>query len=123
MAEVLLSPFLDVVMEKAADRLLLKFGVMWGIQKKREKLERMLLAIQSILGDAEERQVRDPAVKKWLAALKDAAYEADDILDEFNLEVMRRKMEIQVDMKKKMPRCTLGCLYLVIRSARVTGCS
>ncbi|EHA8591259.1 disease resistance protein RGA2-like [Cocos nucifera] len=102
MAEVLLSPFLKLVMQKAADRLLQRFGVMWGIEGKREKLESMLSAIQDKLGDAEERQVEEEGVKRWLAALKDAAYEADDILDEFNLEVMRREIEIQVDMKKKV---------------------
>ncbi|XP_073104843.1 putative disease resistance protein RGA4 [Elaeis guineensis] len=102
MADVLLSAFLPVVMKKAADRLLQQFGVIWGMEEKLEKLERTLSAILSVLGDAEQRQVKDPAVKRWLAALKDAAYEADDILDEFNVEAMRRKTEIQIDMSKKL---------------------
>nr|XP_029124146.1 putative disease resistance protein RGA4 [Elaeis guineensis] len=97
-----INSILLVVMEKATDRLLQQFGVMWGIEEKREKLERMLSEIQDKLGDAEERQVKEEGVKKWLAALKDAAYEADDMLDEFNLEAMRRKAEIQVDMSKKV---------------------
>ncbi|XP_073104320.1 putative disease resistance protein RGA4 [Elaeis guineensis] len=102
MADVLLSALLPVVMEKATDRLLPQFGVIWGMEEKLEKLERTLSVIQSILGDAENRQVKDPAVKRWLAALKDAAYEADDILDEFNVEAMRRKTQIQIDMSKKV---------------------
>ncbi|XP_038989083.1 putative disease resistance protein RGA3 [Phoenix dactylifera] len=102
MAEVLLSAFLQVVMEKAADHVLQQFGAMWGIHGKLEKLERMLSAIRDRLGDAEERQVKEAGVKSWLAALKDAAYEADDILDEFNVEAMRRKAEIQIDMIKKV---------------------
>ncbi|KAG1327584.1 putative disease resistance protein RGA4 [Cocos nucifera] len=48
-----------------------------------------MLKIQSVLGDAEEKQVKDKAVKKWLEALKKAAYDADDILDEFDYEVLR----------------------------------
>ncbi|XP_038988790.1 putative disease resistance protein RGA4 [Phoenix dactylifera] len=102
MAQVLLSALLSVVVKKTTDHVLQQFGVMWGIQKKLKKLERNLLAIQSKLGDAEERQVKDAAVKSWLGDLKDAAYEADDILDEFNVEAMRRKAEIQVDMTKKV---------------------
>ncbi|KAG1371055.1 disease resistance protein RGA2-like [Cocos nucifera] len=102
MAEVLLSPLLQVVIEKAADRLLQQFGAMWGIEEKLEKLERMLSAIHDILGDAEQRQVKEAGVKCWLAALKNAAYEAEDILDEFRLEAMQRKAEIRVDMRKKV---------------------
>ncbi|XP_026656901.2 putative disease resistance protein RGA4 [Phoenix dactylifera] len=102
MPDVLLSAFLSVVIKKATDHVLQQFGVTWGIHEKLKKLERKLLAIQSKLGDAEERQVKDAAVKSWLADLKDAAYEADDILDEFNVEAMRRKAEIQIDMTKKV---------------------
>nr|XP_029124149.1 putative disease resistance protein RGA3 [Elaeis guineensis] len=102
MADVLLSALLPVVMEKVTDSVLQRFGVMWGIHDKLKKLERMLSAIHNTLEDAEERQVRDPAVKRWLEALKDEAYEADDILDEFEVEAMRRKAEIQVDMTRKV---------------------
>ncbi|XP_073104778.1 putative disease resistance protein RGA4 [Elaeis guineensis] len=102
MADVLLSALVPVVMEKAKDYVLRQFGAMWGIHDRLEKLERMLLAIHDKLGDAEERQVKEAGVTRWLADLKDAAYEADDILDEFNLEAMRREAEIQVDTSKKV---------------------
>ncbi|XP_038988663.1 disease resistance protein RGA2-like [Phoenix dactylifera] len=102
MADVLFSALLPVVMEKATDHVLQQFGMMWGIHEKLEKLERMLSAILDRLGDAEERQVKEAGVKSWLAALKNAAYEADDILDYFNVEAKRRKAEIQIDMTKKV---------------------
>ncbi|XP_038978350.1 putative disease resistance protein RGA4 [Phoenix dactylifera] len=102
MADVLFSALLPVVMEKATDHVLQQFGMMWGIHEKLEKLERMLSAILDRLGDAEERQVKEAGVKSWLAALKNAAYEADDILDDFNVEAKRRKAEIQIDMTKKV---------------------
>ena len=102
MADVLLSALLPVVMEKVTDSVLQRFGVMWGIHDKLKKLERMLSAIHNTLEDAELRQVRDPAVKRWLEGLKDECYEADDILDEFKVEAMRRKAEIQVDMTRKV---------------------
>ncbi|XP_073104922.1 putative disease resistance protein RGA3 [Elaeis guineensis] len=102
MADVLLSALLPVVMEKVTDSVLQQFGVIWGIHDKLKKLERMLSVIHNVLEDAEERQVKDAGVKNWLAELKEEAYEADDILDEFNAEVMQRKAEIQVDMSKKV---------------------
>nr|XP_010909617.1 putative disease resistance protein RGA4 [Elaeis guineensis] len=46
---------------------------------------------------------KNEALKKWMADLKDAAYDADDILDEFNYEVLRRQRgEIPDRMKKKV---------------------
>ncbi|XP_073104940.1 putative disease resistance protein RGA3 [Elaeis guineensis] len=46
---------------------------------------------------------KNEALKKWMADLKDAAYDADDILDEFNYEVLRRQRgEIPDRMKKKI---------------------
>ena len=47
-----------------------------------------------MLADAERRQVRDEVVRLWLQRLKDVAYDADDVLDEFADEILRRKVEI-----------------------------
>ena len=39
----------------------------------------------------EQRQIRDAAVKMWLDDLKDMAFNANNILDEFANEAMRIK--------------------------------
>ena len=39
--------------------------------------------IQAVLADAERRQVREEPVRLWLLRLKDVAYDADEVLDEF----------------------------------------
>ena len=49
----------------------------------------------ALLNDAEEKQISDPAVKKWLDELKDAVYVADDLLDEIAYEAMRCKLEAE----------------------------
>ncbi|KAF2305456.1 hypothetical protein GH714_005490 [Hevea brasiliensis] len=49
----------------------------------------MLLAIQAVLEDAEEKQLTDKAVKLWLDNLRDLAYDVEDMLDEFAVEAMR----------------------------------
>ncbi|KAK8331671.1 hypothetical protein V6Z11_A10G089800 [Gossypium hirsutum] len=38
--------------------------------------------IQSVLQDAESKQVKDANVRNWLKKLKDVAYDVDDVLDE-----------------------------------------
>ncbi|RVW24197.1 putative disease resistance RPP13-like protein 1 [Vitis vinifera] len=47
----------------------------------------------TVLNDAEVKQFTDPYVKKWLVLLKEAVYDAEDILDEIATEALRHKME------------------------------
>ncbi|XP_042518485.1 putative disease resistance protein RGA3 [Macadamia integrifolia] len=61
----------------------------------KKKLETTLTTIQGVLQDAENQQVKRVAVKDWLSRLKSVAYDADDVLDEFNYEALRRKLEIK----------------------------
>ena len=44
-----------------------------------------------MISDAEQRQIRDAAVKMWLDDLKDLAFNVNNILDEFANESMRIK--------------------------------
>ncbi|CAL9088130.1 unnamed protein product, partial [Musa acuminata var. zebrina] len=88
--EALLSSFLVILIDSTKKSVIRQIGAVWGLEENLEKLERTLLRIQSIVGDAEEQQIKDTAVKKWLTALRDAAYAAEDVLDEFNLEILRK---------------------------------
>ncbi|XP_078158321.1 putative disease resistance protein RGA3 [Carex rostrata] len=90
MADLLLSALIPVVMSKAADSLFQRIGEMWGINDQRERLHNMLLEIQAVLPDAEEKANSNAAVKSWLEKLQSAAYEADDLLDEFCYEELRQ---------------------------------
>ncbi|KAJ0961536.1 hypothetical protein J5N97_001709 [Dioscorea zingiberensis] len=57
------------------------------------KLEGTLRRITAFLRDAEEREVRDESVKLWLWELKTISYQADDLLDEYRYELLRRQVE------------------------------
>ncbi|XVF36519.1 hypothetical protein REPUB_Repub19eG0065000 [Reevesia pubescens] len=88
MAEIVLSPLLQVVFEKLASRVLKEIANRCGFNEEIQKLQRALRMIQAVLEDAEERQATDKALKLWLAELKEVAYDADDLLEEFTLEAM-----------------------------------
>ncbi|XP_078158867.1 disease resistance protein RGA2-like [Carex rostrata] len=90
MADLLLSALIPVVLKKAAGSLFQWIGEMWGINDQRERLHNMLLEIQAVLPDAEEQGNSNAAVKSWLEKLKSAAYDADDLLDEFHYEELRQ---------------------------------
>ena len=64
--------------------------------------ETILQEISEVLDDAEEKQITKVSVKNWMAELEDLAYDADDILDEFATEALRRKLH---KIRKFIPAC------------------
>ncbi|XP_058721596.1 putative disease resistance RPP13-like protein 1 [Vicia villosa] len=69
-----------------------------------EKMKITLLSLQSVLYDAEDKQIDNPAVKEWLIMLQDAVFQVDDLFDEINTEALRRKVEAdQVLIKLSSP--------------------
>ncbi|KAF2308006.1 hypothetical protein GH714_034259 [Hevea brasiliensis] len=48
--------------------------------------------MKTVLLDAEEKQVDNHQVQVWLIKLKDALYDAEDVLDDFESETYRRRV-------------------------------
>ncbi|CBI23751.3 unnamed protein product, partial [Vitis vinifera] len=89
-----LSASLQVLFDRLASREVVSF-----IQGQKlsdallKKLERKLLVVHAVLNDAEVKQFTNPYVKKWLVLLREAVYDAEDILDEITTEALRHKVE------------------------------
>ncbi|TXG68837.1 hypothetical protein EZV62_003772 [Acer yangbiense] len=64
-----------------------------GVKKEIKKLATKFEAIQTLLVDAEQRQVRETAVGVWLDRLKAASYDMDDILDKWNTKILELQIE------------------------------
>ncbi|XP_042486550.1 putative disease resistance protein RGA3 [Macadamia integrifolia] len=73
---------LRVVLQNIDSLLQQEFGLVWGVDREMRRLSDTLDTIRDVLEDAEMKQFKDKAIKGWLKKLKDAAYDADDILDE-----------------------------------------
>ncbi|TYJ36608.1 hypothetical protein E1A91_A05G318400v1 [Gossypium mustelinum] len=78
--------FLSASIEMLLDRIV-SGDVLRLIQGK--KLE----AVKVVLDDAENKQITNPNVKSWTDELKNAVYDADDLLDEISTEALRNKIE------------------------------
>ncbi|KAK1554288.1 hypothetical protein Q3G72_010158 [Acer saccharum] len=83
MAEIVLCPLFQVLFEKVTSRVMKQIADYCGLKEEIDKLEHTLQIIQAVLEDAEERQVKEKALKLWLTELKEVAYDADNLIDEF----------------------------------------
>jgi hypothetical protein len=89
----LLKQLASITTQLAKEEIKLIVGVDQEVQELKDKLG----IIQAVLDDAEEGQVKQHVVKHWLAQLKDAYYEMDDVLDSWN--TARIKSEIEKEGK------------------------
>ncbi|KAK8714294.1 hypothetical protein V6N13_149487 [Hibiscus sabdariffa] len=71
-----------------------------GGKRKREnelldKLKPTLMSVKAVLDDAETKQITNSNVRSWVFDIKDAVYDAEDLLDEIATEALRLKLEPQ----------------------------
>ncbi|KAK8469954.1 hypothetical protein PHAVU_004G016532 [Phaseolus vulgaris] len=92
----LLSAFLQVAFDRLASPQFLHF---FRGRKLDEKLLRnlkiMLHSINALADDAELKQFTDPHVKAWLFDVKEAVFDAEDLLGEIDYELTRCQVEAQ----------------------------
>ncbi|XP_077215909.1 putative disease resistance protein RGA3 [Tasmannia lanceolata] len=90
--DVFVSPIVDRAVSKLEGAIEV-INSLWGTDEEIKNLSSTLSTIQAVLQDAEEQQVTSNEVKDWLRKLKDVAYDADDVVEEFATEVLRLKLE------------------------------
>ncbi|XP_008232251.1 PREDICTED: putative disease resistance protein RGA4 [Prunus mume] len=79
-----------------------ELSLLWGFKGELTSLRGSLSKLQAMLRDVQSPQVRGERVEMWVKDLEDIAHEADDVLDEYEYELLRRKVEIQNQIKKKV---------------------
>ncbi|XP_021813059.1 putative disease resistance protein RGA4 isoform X2 [Prunus avium] len=62
-------------------------------KKEVEEFAAHLEDIRAVLEDAEQRQVKEASVRNWLDKLEGIAYKMDDVLDEWNTEILKQQVE------------------------------
>ena len=91
-ASALLSGLFQVLFDRLASRQIISFFQPSHFdQTLLDKLKTVLLTVDAVLIDAEEQQLTNPRVRDWVNRLKDAVYDADNLLDE--IDTLQRKLE------------------------------
>jgi Asp-tRNA(Asn)/Glu-tRNA(Gln) amidotransferase C subunit len=101
MAETVLFDTAGSIIRSLSSLALQEIGVSWGFKDELRKLEDTVSTIQAVLLDAEEKQAHNHAVKNWLRKLKDALYDADDLLDDYSTQLLRRQVMTRDEKKAK----------------------
>ena len=110
MAEAVLSALVEVIFEKMSSQIL-EYRMLGGTEKEMSQLRSILLTIQDVLEEAEDQQLRNKTVKNWLMKLKDAAYDADDLLDEYMMEALEYEVGADDNMKFKDCMINMVCNF------------
>ncbi|XVE62429.1 hypothetical protein DITRI_Ditri06bG0117400 [Diplodiscus trichospermus] len=96
---IFVDPIVTAIIDTAVSLIKEEFVAIQGVEEEVKKLSKNLKTIQAVLKDAEQKQL-DPAcdetLRIWLSNLKDAACDAEDILDTFATETFLWKRKQQV---------------------------
>ncbi|KAK9041355.1 hypothetical protein V6N11_016459 [Hibiscus sabdariffa] len=67
-----------------------QLALWWNFKDDLEDLKSIVEGINAVLRDAEERSMTNDGVKFWLKKVKDALYDAEDLLDDVDIEANRK---------------------------------
>ncbi|CAO2150131.1 unnamed protein product [Urochloa humidicola] len=99
----------DIILEEAISVL--------GVKADLKELQRIMNHIQCFLNDAEKRRTHELAVNNWLGELKDAMYEADDIIDLARLEGAKLLAE-HASSSRRSAECSRFPLFTCLPTIR-----
>ncbi|XP_068312395.1 putative disease resistance protein RGA3 [Pyrus communis] len=95
MAEALISVLLEKLASVTYQYVGEEVKLFLNAEKDVQEFEAKLKAIRAVLEDAELRQVKEASVRNWLEQLTEVSYMMDNVLDEWNTEILKQQVEKQ----------------------------
>ena len=92
-----------------------EIGSICGVKDDLEKLKNTVSTVQAVFQDADELQDKSHQVKDWLMKLRDAVYDADDLLTDFFTQDLRRRLMGGDEMANKVRTFFSSSNQLVFR--------
>ncbi|KAL3749257.1 hypothetical protein ACJRO7_010370 [Eucalyptus globulus] len=91
MAEAVIS-IAGSILANLITEALQKVGKLGGIKHELKELKSTVSMIGAMLDDAEKRYHQSYQIKDWVEKLKEVFYDAQDVLEEFNVEATRQEL-------------------------------
>ncbi|XP_034911602.2 putative disease resistance protein RGA4 [Populus alba] len=89
-AELFLTLAIEETLRRLSSIAVEGIGLAWGLEEQLQKLKQSLTWIKDVLQDAAIKSVTNDSVRGWLEKLQDVACDAEDVLDEFAYEILRK---------------------------------
>ncbi|XP_031272699.1 putative disease resistance protein RGA3 [Pistacia vera] len=106
MAEGTLFDIAENILKQLGSLAVHEIGLAMSVEDDISQLKDIVSTIQGILLDAEEQQSKkNNEVTAWLHRLKDAFYDADDLLDHYYTQFQKQKVMTANKMAKKVRTC------------------
>ncbi|CAL8997495.1 unnamed protein product, partial [Prunus brigantina] len=119
MADALVSVVLEQLVSLTRKQIEEEVRLVVNVDREVKNLIFHFNAIQAVLQDAEERQVKDESVRNWLQNLEDVSYDINDVLDEWNTEILKHQIEKEEEKEGKNVALTKRKVCLFIPSPSV----
>ncbi|TYH47252.1 hypothetical protein ES332_D11G397900v1, partial [Gossypium tomentosum] len=92
MADAIAFDLATELITKLSSRALSQIGLWWNLKHDIDDLKRTVYAIKDVLLDAGEKSVTYEGLRLWVEQVTDALYDADDLLDDFSTEALRKDL-------------------------------
>ncbi|XP_057997921.1 putative disease resistance protein RGA3 [Hevea brasiliensis] len=110
MADVLVSKVLEELISIVVREIEQEVRLIVGVKKEVQMLTTKFQLIKAVLVDAENRQVKEDAIKLWMQTLKNISYDMDDVLDEWTTAIQKSQImgdeRVSAENKRKV-RCLI----------------
>ncbi|GMJ13627.1 hypothetical protein like AT3G14470 [Hibiscus trionum] len=103
MADALVSALVSTILNNLDSLFRELVGLAGSLETELESLHRTFTTIQAVLHDAEQKQWKSEAIKNWLGELEQAAYDMEDVLDDFKSEAWGRGSKVSTFFSLQNP--------------------
>ncbi|CAJ1967553.1 unnamed protein product [Sphenostylis stenocarpa] len=92
MAESLLFSFAQSLIGKLASRAVEEASLALGVHRELQQMKATMSLIKAVLLDAEQKMSQSSALSEWLRLIKHVFSDAEDIVDDFECEALRKNV-------------------------------
>ncbi|XP_044508295.1 putative disease resistance protein RGA1 isoform X1 [Mangifera indica] len=102
MAETIVSVIAEKLLSKLISFTSNQVSLAWGVKNDVQELVDTLNIIKAVLLDAEEKQIHNQNLRVWLGKLKEVCYDVEDILDDVEVEDLRKQVVNHQSITRKV---------------------
>ncbi|KAK8626944.1 hypothetical protein V6N13_134573 [Hibiscus sabdariffa] len=118
MADALVSALVSTILNNLDSLFREEVGLAGSLKTDLENLQSTFTTIQAVLHDAEQKQWKNEAVKNWLRKLEQAAYDLEDVLDDFQSEARERGSKVSTFFSLQNPLLFRSSMARRVKAAR-----